>query len=96
MAQSVLLIWSSCLLVALAGAMNSLSGRRVIALAVNSVAAILTFAVFAWFNPFLVSRLVQFGGFESSVFLAPIVMWVVLVGAAGISIVADGKRGAAA
>ena len=95
MEQTVLLIWSSCLVVAIAGAANSLSGRREFALAVNSVAATLTFAVFAWLEPGLVSRLVQFGGFESSVFLAPIVMWLVLVSAAGISIFAERKRLAA-
>ena len=96
MAPSILLVWSSCLVVALAGAANSLSGRRLFALAINSVAATLTIAVFAWLEPAVVARLVQAGGIESSVFLAPVVMWALLVGAAGIGNMRGRRRVAAA
>lgn len=86
MEPSVLIVWFSTLAVAISGAINSLTGRQVIALAVNSVAATLTLAIIVWLEPRLSAQLVQTGGFAASVFLAPIVMWAILVGSAGISL----------
>ena len=92
----VLLIWVSTLAVAVAGAVNALTGRQLVALAVNAVAATLTIAIVGWLEPKQSALFVATGGFASSVFLAPIVMWTILAGSAGVALTRRRWLGSAA
>ena len=96
MQQTIDLFWLTSLVIGIAGAVVVLLKGRVVFLGINVVAGVYSVVILDWLTPERAARIMQGNQYSEGIFLAPVVMWSILLLGAVAAVAIQRRRPAAA